>query len=124
MFKKLAAHLQRGKRGEKTAATYLQAQGVTIVAKNVRSRYGEIDLIAKENDTLLFVEVRVRQAGALVSALESITLSKQRKWQRSAQDYLQKHHQSPPDCRFDAICITEHPTQAASIEWFKGVIHS
>ena len=57
-FKKLAPHLLRGQAGERRAAAYLKAQGLTIVANNIRSRYGEIDLIARDGAVLVFVEVR------------------------------------------------------------------
>ncbi len=121
MFKKIAPHLYRGLQGEQLAAKYLQAQGLTIVAKNVRYRYGEIDLIAKDKQTLVFIEVRIRQAQALVSAAESITPSKQKKWRLAAQQYLQTHYTQPPDCRFDAICISINSQQKTHIDWLKGV---
>ncbi|WP_072281415.1 YraN family protein [Rappaport israeli] len=121
MFKKIAPHLQKGQHGEQLAHRYLKQQGLTIVAKNVRNRYGEIDLIAQDNQSLVFIEVRLRQHNALVSACQSIDPRKQQKWQKAAQHYLQTHYRQPPDCRFDAICITEHPKQAPQIDWLKGI---
>ena len=78
-FKKLAPHLLRGQAGERRAAAYLKAQGLSIVANNIRSRYGEIDLIARDGAVLVFVEVRSRRAGSQVSAAASITPGKQAK---------------------------------------------
>ena len=69
-FKKLAPHLLRGQAGERRAAAYLKAQGLSIVANNIRSRYGEIDLIARDGAVLVFVEVRSRRiAASMPSAL-------------------------------------------------------
>lgn len=121
IIKKIAPHLIRGQRGEKTAARYLKAQGLSIVAKNQRTRRGEIDLIAQDGATIVFVEVRLRNASSWVSAGQSITPSKQRKWKTAAQEYLLAHYPTPPDCRFDAILITEQPNGTEHIEWLRGI---
>ena len=76
-FARLAPHLRRGQAGERRAAAYLKAQGLVIVTNNFRSRYGEIDLIARDGAELVFVEVRSRKAGAQVSAAASISAAKQ-----------------------------------------------
>lgn len=112
---------KRGQYGELLAADYLTAHGLNIVAKNVYSRYGEIDLITQDDRVLVFVEVRLRRAQALVSAAESITPEKLRRCYQSAQDYLQKNYAVPPDCRFDAVLITQYQTHH-EIEWLKNVI--
>jgi hypothetical protein len=115
-LKKLAPHLLRGQAGERRAAAYLKAQGLSIVANNIRSRYGEIDLIVRDGAVLVFVEVRSRRAGSQVSAAASITPAKQAKIRKTALAYLQQHHPQPPDCRFDAICI-----DGTQITWLKGI---
>ncbi len=120
MFKSIAPHLRRGKKGEKLAARYLKQQGLRIVANNVSSRRGEIDLIAKEDEVLVFVEVRLRQKDALVSAAESITPAKLKKCRLAAQAYLQANYDTLPDCRFDAILITEDKGRH-EIEWLRGI---
>ncbi|SUO95136.1 YraN family protein [Suttonella ornithocola] len=121
MLKKLAPHLLRGQYGEKLAAQYLKKQGLHIVTKNYRTRLGEIDLIAKDKETIVFVEVRLRQAQAPISAAQSITAAKQRKWKAAATQYIQAHYPSFPDCRFDAILITQYPDKKEEIEWLKGL---
>ncbi|UJF24685.1 YraN family protein [Suttonella sp. R2A3] len=122
LFSKIAEHLQRGQHGERLAAGYLRKHGLAILANNVRSRYGEIDLIAQDGDTVVFIEVRTRKAGNQVSAAASITPTKQRKWHNSAADYLQKQFgNNPPPCRFDAVCI-EIDGRKADIQWLKGVM--
>lgn len=120
VIKKLAPHLIRGQHGEKTAARFLKAQGLAIVAKNVRCRRGEIDIIANDRGVLVFVEVRLRQAEGLVSAAMSITPAKQKKWKLAAQEYLQTNP-TPSDCRFDAVLITVQPDGSEEIEWLKGL---
>ena len=120
MFKKLAPHLRRGRHGEKQAERYLRAQGLIIVEKNVRTRRGEIDLIMQDGDTLVFVEVRLRQQGSLVSAAESLNPVKRKKWKTAAQEYLQANHPKPPDCRFDAVLVTQNRGKN-HIEWIKGL---
>ncbi|MDO4644148.1 MAG: YraN family protein [Cardiobacteriaceae bacterium] len=113
---KLAPHLRMGKAAEKSAAAYLKRQGLAIVANNVRSRYGEIDLIARDGNVLVFVEVRSRKAGGQVSAAASITITKQEKIRKTALAYLQQHYAELPDCRFDAICI-----DGEQLEWLKSI---
>lgn len=115
-------HLIRGRQGEAIAERHLQQHGITIVAKNVRIGGGEIDLIAQDGDTLLFIEVRLRRHGANVSAAESITPAKRQKWHRAATAYLQRHYRAnPPDCRFDALCISRRDNGDCDIEWLRGV---
>lgn len=122
MIKLLARHLRRGQEGEKAAVRFLKRQGLHIVAKNVRYPCGEIDVIAKDGDSLVFVEVRLRQANAMVSAAQSINMSKQQKWKRAAQQYLQQHYTEMPDCRFDAVLLTADKEKIIAIEWIKGVL--
>lgn len=122
MFQTLARHLKRGQQGEQAAARYLRAQGLRIIAKNVRYACGEIDLIAEDGKTLVFIEVRLRQHNALVSAAESITPSKQQKWKRAAQQYLQENYRQMPDCRFDAVLLAADKDRIVHIEWIKGIL--
>lgn len=111
---------QQGQRGEALAAAYLTAQGLRIVAKNQHCRYGELDLIAWHGAVLVFVEVRQRRAGAMVSAAASITPAKQEKLRLSALHYLQQQHaEALPDCRFDAICI-----DGETITWLQNIIQA
>lgn len=95
---------RRGAEAERRAAAYLQARGLKLLACNWRCRFGEIDLILLEGDTLVFVEVRARRGPGFGGAGESITAAKRRRLTRSAEVYLaQTGHRGP--CRFDAILI-------------------
>ena len=115
-------HLLRGQEGERLAVRYLERHGMKIVARNVRIGGGEIDVIGEEGGVIVFVEVRLRKAGAAVSAAESITPGKQQKWHRAAQAWLQRHYpQALPDCRFDALCIARAADGTHALEWLRGV---
>lgn len=114
-------HLIRGRAGEDIAARHLKAHGLRILERNVRIGGGEIDLVCEDGAVLVFVEVRLRKAGAAVSAAESITPAKQHKWKRAAQAYLQTHYTTMPDCRFDAVCIHTRADGSAHIDWLRGV---
>jgi putative endonuclease len=93
---------QRGNQAEQQARHFLERQGLQYIDANYACRYGEIDLIMRETDTLVFVEVRLRSQQTFGGALASINHKKQRKLQLTAQHYLQRHAWPGP-CRFDAI---------------------
>ncbi len=105
----------RGAAAEARAAHYLEARGLQIVARNYRSRYGEIDLIAQDGAMLVFVEVRARKSSVFGGAAASITPAKQQKITRTAWHYLATLGHTPP-CRFDAVLLTNN---ASTIEWVR-----
>lgn len=107
----------KGKVAEKIAASYLQKQSLTLLAQNYRCRFGEIDLIMQENDTLVFIEVRLRTQEAFGGAAASITSSKQAKLLRTARQYLAEINDQPP-CRFDVILFSGSNGQ--NIEWIRN----
>ncbi|ROH84110.1 YraN family protein [Pseudomethylobacillus aquaticus] len=102
-----------GAQAEALAADYLQHQGLRLLERNFRSRYGEIDLIMQDSQTLVFVEVRLRRHADYGGALASITADKQRKLRITADYYLQSHGNQP--CRFDVILMSSLAT--GDIEW-------
>ena len=103
-----------GQQAEKDARRYLTQQGLIFISKNYRAPFGEIDLIMREDDALVFVEVRYRRDQRYGGSLESITRAKQQKLIKTAQHYLCYHptHLAP---RFDVIAFT-----ADKIEWIKN----
>lgn len=96
----------RGSELEAVALQYLTTQGLQMLQRNFQCRLGEIDLIMRERDTLVFVEVRYRRSARYGGAAETVDWRKQRKLIRTAQVYLSMHcrHHSPP-CRFDILGI-------------------
>ena len=91
--------------GEELAARELTSRGYTIVERRYRTRYGEIDIVAEDAGTLVFVEVRARATGEFGAAAESVTDAKKRKVTAMAVDYLARHHVTNRPCRFDVVAI-------------------
>lgn len=95
---------ESGRLAEDRALAYLNMQGLVLIKRNFRSRRGEIDLIMRDADTLVFVEVRRRRSRHFGGAAASITAVKRARLWQCAQFFLQRYP-SPPACRFDAVCI-------------------
>ena len=113
--------MNRGAAAEALAAEFLQAQGLSIVARNYRCRGGEIDLIASDGETLIFVEVRLRSDTTFGGAAESITAAKKTRLTFAAAHYLSRlrpMNRDPP-CRFDAILMAT--LDPARIEWLVDI---
>jgi putative endonuclease len=110
--------MNRGAAAEALAARFLAARGLDIVGRNYRCRGGEIDLIARDGTTLVFVEVRLRSNRAFGGAAESITATKRRRLRLAAGRYLAGLAREPP-CRFDAILLDALASE--SIEWLQGI---
>ena len=94
-----------GKRGEAIAAEYLQARGYAILARNVRFRHGELDIVARHGDTLVFVEVKTGTGDAFGEPQTWVDAAKQRRLGRLAAAYLGTHHLDDVACRFDVIAV-------------------
>ena len=77
-----------GKEGEKRVAIFLRKHGYNIVKRNFQCRYGEIDIIAENNEYILFVEVKTRKEGALISGMDAVESHKQSRLTLAAQDYM------------------------------------
>jgi putative endonuclease len=105
-----------GAAAEELAARYLLAQGLRIIERNFRVRGGEIDLIALDGKTLVFVEVRLRTHAGFGGAGASITSHKQQRLILAARHYLLAHGEC--DCRFD--CILMASLDGNAIEWLQG----
>ena len=108
-----------GARAETLAADYLARQGLVVVARNFRTRRGEIDVIVRDRDTLVFVEVRLRSRATYGGAAASITPAKRARLIKAAHAYLATLAREPP-CRFDAILL--RALDPSTIEWRQNVI--
>ena len=106
---------RRGESDENLAATFLERQGLKILERNYRCRFGEIDLVASGGGTLVFVEVRARRSNAFGGAAGSITAAKRRRVVAAARHYLAARR-SRHACRFDVVLVqgTER-----GIEWLQ-----
>lgn len=105
------AHLRRGAAAEARACAYLERRGLRVLARNVRCRLGELDVIARDGATWVFVEVRSRARAG--DAAASIDARKRGKIRRAAQAYLASRFGDRwPPCRFDVVVI-----EGSTIEW-------
>lgn len=105
-----------GDEGEDQALHHLLAQGLQLVQRNFLCKGGEIDLIMRDREFLVFVEVRKRSNGQFGGALASVTASKQKRLVHAAQVYL-KNLKTQPACRFDLVAI-----EAEQLLWLKNII--
>ncbi|MCO1333696.1 YraN family protein [Microbulbifer sp. OS29] len=109
-----------GTQMEDAAARYLKPAGLFLLERNYRSYYGEIDLIARESDTVVFVEVRFRRKSRFGGAAVSVDTRKQKKLLATANSYLQQHKLDCP-CRFDVLAIDGN---AHNIQWIKNAFEA
>ena len=99
----------KGQKYEVLAQNYLKQHKYSIIATNVSNFCGEIDIVAKQNDTYVFVEVKGRESTAFGAPYEAVTPYKQNKIRRTAQAYLKsKHLLDIYDVRFDVISILDN----------------
>jgi putative endonuclease len=108
-----------GQQGEREAEKFLSAQRYVIVAKNYRSPFGEVDLIALDRHTVVFVEVRSHRSAEFGDPLESVNGRKQRQVAKTALHYLLRHHLQDREARFDVIGI-RWEAEKAQITHVKG----
>ena len=108
----------RGAAWEALAATHLQRAGLSVVARNFRTRFGEIDLVCRDGEVLVFVEVRYRaRTIGFGSGADSITAGKRQRLVTAAGQFRQAHPAlSELPCRFDVVAITGS-ARAPLIDW-------
>jgi putative endonuclease len=94
-----------GKEGEDLACAELRRRGYAILARRFRTRYGEIDIVARDGLTLVFVEVKARRDERFGGAAAAVTARKQLRIARMAADYLVRHHMVDVPARFDVVAI-------------------
>ncbi len=96
-------HLRRGELGERAAETYLKAQGLKFLARNFRSQHGEIDLIFRDQDCLVFTEVKTRSSEDWTRPADAVDARKKRLLSQTALDYLRLLKNPPVKFRFDIV---------------------
>ena len=94
-----------GQAGESAAENYLRRKGYGIVARNLRSSVGELDLVAEDGQVLVFVEVKARRTGVFGGAIHAVHQRKQEKLIQLAAQYLARHHIKDRPCRFDVVLL-------------------
>ena len=106
-----------GQKGEDRAAKYLKSKGYKILERNCKSKYGEIDLICKDKDKIVFVEVKTRTNPAFGSPIDAVDFRKQKKLKNLALEWLsEKGWFEKKEIRFDVIGIREDISELEHIE--------
>ena len=91
--------------GEDLACEELRRRGYAILARRYRTRYGEIDIVARDGETIVFIEVTARAGREFGGAAAAVTPLKQRRVAQMAVDYLSRRHLTEQPCRFDVVAI-------------------
>lgn len=113
--RKLPLHLQRGRKGERVARQYLKESGLKFLAANYRTPRGEIDLVFRDGDCLVFVEVKARSSEEWVRPAVAVNAEKQRRISLAALDYLRRLGNPQIRIRFDIVEVllgTDGPPRA------------
>lgn len=113
---------QYGTIAENTVLKYLTSKGLSRLNNNYRSRYGEIDLIMKEDDTIVFVEVRYRSNTRFIDPIETIDKMKIQKIILTSQKFLQEFSELGKFYRFDVITLTGD-LETPEIQWIKNAFN-
>jgi putative endonuclease len=109
---------------EHRACEALQQAGLVLLARNFTTRHGELDLVMRQGDTVVFVEVRHRLRASHGDAAASVTASKQAKLISAAQLWLAEHPQhSHRPCRFDVVCY-DGPADGARMSWWRNAFEA
>lgn len=111
-----------GNWGEDLAVDYLQAKGYCILERKLRTRYGEVDILARKGEVLVFVEVKTRTASTFGHPEEAVTPHKQIRLLAVAESYLANHPESGDTWQFDVVAIERRPGHAPEILHFENVI--
>jgi len=118
--KRKAAHLEKGESAEQRALAYLQQQGLQWLSSNFRCKQGELDLVMRDGQNLVIVEVRFRQSERFGGALGSITRQKQARIVAATQHYVIIHQYSDCAIRFDVVAIDGD----GRINWIKNAFQT
>lgn len=110
-----------GSYGERVAADFVRALGMVVLARNWTCRYGEIDLVLRDADTLVICEVKTRSTSAYGSPAEAVTPRKAARLRRLAAHWLQVHQLEPTSIRIDVISVRIPATGAPVVERISGV---
>lgn len=117
---------ERGRIAEDIACNHLNNQfGLVLLDRNYRTPHGEIDLIMKDGDTTVFIEVRSRKKETILNTLETIDRRKCMRIIHSSEYYLQRHvsNYNEMKCRFDVVTLCG-PLEAARLEWIKDAFEA
>ncbi len=107
--------LALGQLGEDLACRELRRRGYAILARRYRTRIGELDIVARDGETVVFVEVKARATDRCGAPAEAVTPAKQRKLALMAADYLARRRLGDTPCRFDVVAVDVGPTPVVTV---------
>jgi putative endonuclease len=110
-----------GRYGEQVAAAHLQADGMSVLARNWRCRLGEIDVVAVDGCCLVVAEVKTRRTSSFGGPAEAVTAAKLARLRRLAASWLSSQDRCFDDVRIDVLAVTRGPRGAAQVEHLRGV---
>jgi putative endonuclease len=109
-----------GKAGEDVACRELERRGYAVVARRYRCRFGEIDIVARDGGTVVFVEVKARTSSRFGEPAEAVTIHKQTRVAAIAEDYLARNRLRGAPCRFDVVAISFDRAGRPVVEVFRN----
>ncbi|KAF0094335.1 MAG: hypothetical protein E1N59_2051 [Puniceicoccaceae bacterium 5H] len=112
---------QRGQKGEALAAAYLRTFGLAVICRNWRRGKHELDLVMRDGDVLVFVEVRTRPADASVPGFETLTAGKRQALRQGMEDYLRRVPRQPRTWRFDMVEVNHHDDGRLACAHYAGI---
>ncbi len=110
------SRINLGKLGEDLATVFLKQKGFQIITRNYRQKTGEVDIIAKDGETLIFIEVKTRSSLLFGQPFEAVTIKKQTQLNRIALDYMTRNKINNQAARFDVISILIEQNKKPKIE--------
>lgn len=113
-----------GKLGENLACAALKQRGYAIIATRYRTRLGEIDVVARDGGTTVFIEVKSRAGDEFGGAAAAVTAWKQRKVSLMAMDYVARHRLEDTPCRFDVVTVDVFEGKPPRIEIYQHAFES
>ena len=120
----MTASRARGDAVESAALAHLQAHGLQLLARNARSRGGELDLVMRDDGVVVFVEVRYRATTTFGGGAASVDAGKRRKLVHAAQDFLARNVQyADAPCRFDVVAASGDPS-APRLDWLRDAFRA
>jgi putative endonuclease len=113
--RRVSTTIELGSLGENIAVTYLIDAGLRVLDRNWRCREGELDVVAREGDALVFCEVKTRRGVGFGHPVEAVTPVKQRRLRTLAQRWLAAHDEHAPELRFDVVGVLVRPSRPALV---------
>ena len=113
--RRVSTTIELGSLGENIAVTYLTDAGLRVLDRNWRCREGELDVVARDGDALVFCEVKTRRGVGFGHPVEAVTHAKQRRLRTLAQRWLAAHDEHAPELRFDVVGVLVRPSSPALV---------